>query len=134
MIELVELVNEQKLTGMSDIEIIKKFFVLNDLEEEAIDLIGYLAKIKIEKEKQKYDLANTWIGCLPSKYLYANYDLDIADHLHGLELNYLMNGGTLSIKELERAKENVPNIIRPKAYFNPLIEWLEERGIRFLED
>ena len=30
--------------------------------------------------------------------------------------------------------ENVPNIIRPKAYFNPLIEWLEERGIRFLED
>ena len=54
MIELVELVNEQKLTGMSDIEIIKKFFVLNDLEEEAIDLIGYLAKIKIEKEKQKY--------------------------------------------------------------------------------
>ena len=79
-------------------------------------------------------MANTWIGCLPSKYLYANYDLDIADHLHGLELNYLMNGGTLSIKELEWAKENVPNIIRPKAYFNPLIEWLEERGIRFLED
>ena len=57
-------------------------------------------------------MANTWIGCLPSKYLYANYDLDIADHLHGLELNYLMNGGTLSIKELEWAKENVPNIIR----------------------
>lgn len=52
MIELVELVNEQKLTGMSDIEIIKKFFVLNDLEEEAIDLIGYLAKIKIEKENK----------------------------------------------------------------------------------
>ena len=29
------------------------------------------------------------------------------------------------------AKENVPNIERPKVYFNPLVEYLEVNGILF---
>ena len=27
--------------------------------------------------------------------------------------------------------ENVPNILRPEVYFNPLVEWMEEQGIQF---
>ena len=64
--------------------------------------------------------------------LYEHYDLDIADKLHNLELNYLVNGGELSGGFLEWAKENVPNIIKPQAYFNPLVDWLKDKGIEFM--
>ena len=70
---------------------------------------------------------------LPSKYLYEKYDLDVADRLHMMELDYLMNGGELSKKKLKWAKENVPNIKEPNPYFRPLIDYLEENGIKFKE-
>lgn len=133
MATLSELVNEQKWNDISDIEVIKQFFVLNDMEEQAIDLISELAKSKVQKLKQKNYMAEEWVTILPSKYLYEKYDLDIADRMHMMELDFLMNGGELSKKKLKWAKENVPNIKEPECYFNPLIEYLEENGINFKE-
>ena len=131
MVTLEQLVKEQKLFDMTDIQVIKMFFNLNDLEEEGVELITELSKAKIEKLKHKHNVVETWACMLPSKYLYEHYDLDIADKLHNLELNYLVNGGELSGCYLEWARENVPNIVIPRAYFNPLIDYLEENGIRF---
>ena len=131
MITLKELVQEQTWNDMTDIQIIKAYFELNDLESSGIDIISELTKTKIKKIKNKYETAETWVCMLPSKYLYENYSLDIADRLHRLELDYLMNGGELSDKQLKWAKENVPNIKMPECYFQPLITWLEEREIRF---
>lgn len=131
MVTLEKLVHDQKYTGVSDIQVIKTFFNQNDLEEEAIDLITELSKTKIEKLKCKERMVKEWTSYLPSKYLYENYDLDIADRLHTLELDYLSNGGELSNRRLEWARENIPNIDRPQCYFNPLIEWLGNKGIRF---
>ena len=131
MVILEQLVNEQKLFDMTDIQVIKMFFTLNDLEEEGVELITELSKAKIEKLKHKHNVVETWACMLPSKYLYEHYDLDIADKLHNLELNYLVNGGELSGGFFEWARENVPNIVRPQAYFIPLVEWMEEKGIRF---
>ena len=131
MVTLEQLVQEQKLFDMTDIQVIKMFFDLNDLEEEGIEMITELSKTKVEKLKHKHNVAETWICMLPSKYLYEHYDLDIADKLHNLELNYLVNGGELSGGFLDWARENVPNIVIPRAYFNPLIDYLEENGVRF---
>lgn len=131
MVTLRELVNNQVLTRETDLQIIKTFFELNDLEENGIDIISDLTKSKISKAKNKNFLFETWGCSLPSKYLYENYELDIADHLHMLELDYLINDCELSEKQLEWAKENVPNIKRPKAYFQPLITWLKKKGIEF---
>lgn len=131
MITLKELVDNQKWNDATDIQVIKAFFELNDLEEEGIDIISNLAKSKINKIKNRYAIAETWICMLPSKYLYENYDLDIADHLHTLELNYLINGGELSTDQLKWAKENIPNIKEPQTYFRPLIDWLEKKEIQF---
>ena len=133
MVTLSELVNEQKWNDISDIEAIKQFFALNDMEEQAIDLISELAKSKVRKLKQKNYMAEEWVTMLPSKYLYEKYDLDVADRLHMMELDFLMNGGELSKKKLKWAKENVPNIKEPECYFSPLIEYLEENGINFKE-
>ena len=131
MVTLKQLVNEQRWSDMTDIQIIKAFFDLNDMEEEGMDLISELSKKKIEKLKRKERIINDWLSYLPSKYLYENYDLDIADMLHVLELDYLLNGCELSKNRLKWAKENVPNIVRPEVYFNPLVEWLDDKGIRF---
>ena len=131
MVTLEQLVKNQKYTGESDMQIIRAFFDENNLEEEGMDLITELSKIKIEKLKRKERMVKEWTSYLPSKYLYENYDLDIADKLHTLELDYLSNGGELSKSRLEWARENLHNIERPKAYFNPLIEWLDNKGIRF---
>ena len=131
MVTLEELIKEQKWNGMSDIQVIKTFFDLNNMEEEGIEMITELSKTKVEKLKHKHNVAETWVCMLPSKYLYEHYDLDIADKLHNLELNYLVNDGELSGGFLEWARENVPNIVKPQAYFIPLIGYLEEKGIRF---
>lgn len=133
MVTLSELVNEQKWNDVSDIEVIKQFFILNDMEEQAIDLISELSKSKVRKLKQKNYMAEEWVTILPSKYLYEKYDLDVADRLHMMELDFLMNGGELSKKKLKWAKENVPNIKEPNPYFRPLINYLEEKGIKFKE-
>lgn len=133
MTTLKQLVDDQKWNDMTDIQIIKTFFDLNDMEEEGIDLVSELSKTKIEKLKCKERIIKDWMSCLPSKYLYETYDLDIADALHNLELDYLSNGCELSKNRLEWARENIPNIVRPEVYFNPLVDWLDDKGIRFME-
>ena len=131
MVTLEQLVQEQKLFDMTDVQVIKMFFALNDLEEEGVELITELSKAKIEKLKRRKQMVEDWTSYLPSKYLYENYDLETADKLHALELDFLSHGCELSELRLEWARENVPNTIRPQAYFNPLIDYLEEKGIRF---
>lgn len=111
MITLKELVQEQAWNNATDLQIIKAYFELNDLEADGIDIISKLTKSKINKIKNKYAVAETWVCMLPSKYL--------------------MNGCELSDKQLKWAEENVPNIKMPKCYFHPLIVWLEEKGIKF---
>ena len=131
MVTLAQLVENQKWNGMSDTQVIIAFFDKNDVEEEGIQLITELSKIKVEKLKRKERMVKEWTSYLPSKYLYENYDLEIADMLHTLELDYLSHGGELSKNRLEWAKDNVPNIKRPQVYFNPLVEYLEMNGVLF---
>ena len=132
MVTLKELVDLAPLTGNSDIEIIKSFFIQNDLEEKGMDLIHELTKSKIAKLNRKQYIAKEWIPYLTSDYLYENYDLETATWQHKLELNYLVNGGKgLDKNFLEWAKENVPHIEQPECYFFPFVDWLEERGIKF---
>ena len=131
MVTLEQLVQKQKLFDMTDIQVIKMFFSINDLEEEGVELITELSKAKIEKLKHRKQMVEDWTSYLPSKYLYENYDLEMADKLHALELDFISHGCELSELRLKWARENVPNIVIPRAYFNPLIDYLEEKGIRF---
>jgi len=131
MVTLEQLVKAQKLTHMNDIDVIKTFFDKNDMEEEGIELIHELSKIKVAKLKRKEEIVEQWTSYLPAKYLYEKYDLDMAYHLHTLELDYLSHGCELSKNRLEWAKENIPKIKMPEVYFRPLIEYLDSKDIRF---
>ena len=131
MVTLKQLMEEQKFTGMSDLSVIKMFFDANDMEEEGMDLIQELTKSKVAKLKRRQRQVEEWTSHLPSKYLYQNYDLDVADRLHTLELDYLSHGCELSDTRLKWAKENIPNIEKPYFYFQPLVEYLDDKDIRF---
>lgn len=132
MVTLRQLVEEQKLTGMSDIAVIKTFFDMNDMEEEGMELIHELTKTKVEKLKRRQRQVEEWTSHLPSKYLYEHYDLDTADRLHNLELDFLSHGCELSSGRLKWARENIPNIKMPLMYFQPLVEYLDDKDIRFM--
>ena len=96
MATLEQLVQKQKLFDMTDIQVIKMFFSINDLEEEGVELITELSKAKIEKLKHRKQMVEDWTSYLPSKYLYENYDLEMADKLHALELDFISHGCELS--------------------------------------
>ena len=130
---LKELVAIQDITGASDISIIKEFFTQNDMEEEAIKMIAELSEYKVSKLNQHIYMIKTWASWLPSGYLYENYDLKTATKLHNMELNYLAYNCQLSNEFLEWARENVPKIKMPEVYFQPLIQWLDDQGIKFAE-
>lgn len=131
MVTLKQLINEQRMTGMSDIDIIRNYLTINDLEEEGMDLIYQLSASKINKLKLYKKNVQDWISYLPSRYLYENYDLETADKLHELELDFLSYGSELSNRRLEWARENAPKIKMPKVYFRPLLDYLSEKEIRF---
>lgn len=131
MTTLKRLVKEREWSGMSDIQIIKTFFEENDMEEEGMELIQQLTQTKIAKLKHRQRVVEEWTSHLPSKYLYEHYDLDMADNLHRIELDYLSHGCELSNNWLKWAEENIPNIEMPQWYFQPLIEYLDDKGIRF---
>ena len=131
MTTLKELLEEQKLTRISDLAVIKKFLMLNDMEEEGMDLIHELTKSKVEKLKREQAIVKSWVSHLPADYLYDTYDFETAYKLHNLELDYLSNCRELSAQRLEWAKENIPNIKLPAIYFYPLVEYLDDKGIRF---
>lgn len=131
MVTIEQLVQEQKWNGMTDLQLVKEFFDRNNLEEEGMDLIHELSRTKIKKLKSNERIVRDWTSYLPSKYLYENYDLETADWLHTLELDFLTHGEKLTKNRLEWAKENVPKILRPEVYFNPLVEWMEKQGIQF---
>lgn len=133
MKKLEELVKEYKYSEASDIDIIREYFISNDLEEKAIDMMNDLSRIKMEKLRNKNKIAEEWVCMLPSKYLYQNYKLDVADMLHRLELDYLIHEKELSSSNIKWARENIPNIKKPECYFQPVIHYLEEKGIKFKE-
>lgn len=135
MITLETLVKDQCFTKMTDIQIITTFLKENDMEEEALDIIYDITKEKIRKIKEEQRMTRTWLSMIPSKYLYETYDLDTADMLHAIELDFISYGcKRLTTRYLEWAKKNIPNIEMPKIYYRPLVVWLDkEHGIRFID-
>ncbi len=129
MVTLKELVEAQNYTDDSDLALIRSWFIENGEELKGIEIITDLASAAIEKKD--FDLRRVeWASMMPSKYLYETYDLDIADQLHAIELDYIVHG-KVGKKNMEWAEENFPTIKEPTCYFQPCHQWLAEHGIKF---
>ena len=129
--KLKDLVDEQQLSGMSDMEVILYYLASNNLEESAIDLINDLVKSKISKFKQYKFEVRQWVPNFHTSYLYETYPLDIADMLYKLQIDYIVNDRELSDVKIKWAQDHIPSIEIPEVYYQPLIEYLDSKGIRF---
>ena len=135
---LKELVDNQKYTGLSDMDIIEAWFTLNNKESEGMSLITQLSKSKLNKLENTLSYARTWIPTVPPIYE-ANIGCkhpvskDIGDKLDAIIQRHLF-GMPLNEKLLNWAKETIPSINTPTIMFVPAIEWLrDEYGIEFAD-
>ena len=125
---LKELIDQQKLTGKSDIEIISDWFCQKNREEDGLDLISNLNKSKVNKLSKTIDYVRTWLPCLPDVYE-ANKGKITKEHaklLNQITRIHLL-GNDLSDTILNTAKEVIPTIDTPSVIFIPMVEWLKDK-------
>ena len=135
---LDQLVELNKILKLSDLELIKTWFVENNLEEEGIKLIAELSYSKAKKLETSLNSIRSWDLILQDVWenqLASNkndYDKETADKLTTLERAGLLNVDLKSYSTLyEWAKENIPNINCPKTYYIPTFHYLAKYGIYF---
>ena len=132
-ISLLQLVNAQPITGMSDLEIIKTWFIQNNYEQEGLILIADLSKSKADKLERVLCNARTWIPTLSTvteslrvkvgEEFARKFDIIVSMYLLDMKLNDEL---------LNWAKETIPNMKTPKVIFQPALKWLKnEYGIEF---
>ena len=132
-VTLKEIVSLQPVSGDSDIDIIKQWFILNGQEAEGIAMITSLSEAKIGKLQRTILNAQMWIPTVPDIYESNNGKVpkDVAKMLNIFVQRYLLDMG-LNERLLEWAKETIPNMKIPTCIFVPMVEWLQsEYGIYF---
>jgi len=142
MTTLRELIARQYLTSETDLEVILKWFIENNLEQEGLELIPKLAKSKSDKLEEVLNYARSWIPNtiipLPKRSKGAKkihyYD---APTTHNLSL--IVQCSILKV-ELppylkEWAEKTIPTMDTPTLFFMPTVEWLKDKyNIRFKDD
>ena len=124
-ISLKELVENANFTQESDLKLIERWFIENDMQSTGLELISKLAEIQLKKVKDRLEYAQVWIPNMIStnnRYLdllqqYCMLDRDLKD----------------SIELYEWAKTNVPNMEMPILYFRATNDYLKKYGISFKE-
>lgn len=135
---LEQLVEINKIVKAPDLQLIKEWFVINNLEEEGIKMLAELSYNKSIKLETSLNSIRSWDLTLQDVWnnqLSGNkndYDKETADKLTMLERAGLLNLDLESYITLyEWAKENVPNIDCPKVYYIPTFHYLSKYGIYF---
>ena len=118
---------------LSDIRIIKEWFVQNNQEAEGLKLVSELAQSQLNKVERKYDYARTWI---PVKVDMCDVcrDKDVAR-----KLDKIINCQILGLEPpddlLKWARDTIPTMKMPSLFFMDTAKWLDERwGIKFRGD
>ena len=132
-VSLKKLVDSQYMTCMTDLDIIKAWFIYNNREQDGIILISDLSKSKTDKLEKTLGSARMWIPVLPGIFdsLKTEVSEEFALKFTTIANEYLL-GMQLSDNLLEWAKETIPKLKTPKTIFRPALEWLkDEYGIEF---
>lgn len=131
------LVERNKLTKLSDLELIKEWFIENNLEEEGIKLLADLSYSKINKlETSLNSIRNYDLSLIDVSKNLKNepekYSKEVADNLTMLERAGLLNLNLRQYSFLYNwAKENIHKINVPKVYYVPTLHYLASYDLYF---
>ncbi len=134
---LKELVEWQKMTDLSDLQIIRTWFIENNMESEGLSIIADLAESKTNKLQTVLDGARAWLPILPDleKSNQGLLTKEQADILQKVITIFLLG---MDLKEsgfYSWAEQEIPKMKCPKIIFVPCVKWLKEKyGIRFKGD
>ena len=119
---------------MSDDKIIEEYFVQNDLEDEAVQMISRLLQRKNEKLQKAIDYARTWAPSLPDASAFCK-DKETAWLLNKIQMFAALGLSLDTATELKaKAQEIIPTIEVPKMFFLPVIGYLRQYGIYFKDN
>ena len=136
MRSLKEILENYGPFGMSDFEIIKTYFVENNLESEALFMIPELAKAQTDKIQKKWDYIRTWFlnTANPCDHNGNRFDRETEDKFKRIFAFHLCDE-PLDDNLLNWAKEVIPKMEMPRIFFVPAYEWLKSKyGIKFKGD
>ena len=134
MVTLKELVTNNQYIK-NDLDIIKEYFIVNDLELDGISMLTELAQSKYNKVNERLDIAKYWIPNKPNMRV-------VNKRLTSEQQHYINSITDLCILDLdltqykdcyEWAQKNIPSIRLPKCIFTSVIQYLNRYGIRFKE-
>lgn len=129
---------------LTDEKIILKYFVDNELESEAIDIIKEVSKAKIQKLENQLEYSRSWANSIIANV--ENMKQYFGEHttkLCQLQVWYVTNcesDGSVKKSQLDRTTyikgimEEIKDIKLPNSayfFFRPCLEWLHSQGIYF---
>lgn len=130
---LAQLVDMQKFNGKTDGEVVCDWFSINGLESEGIEMISKIAKKKMEEDEWTLQSIRSKMATT-TEFYYRQYPREIAikfDFLtRAMQLGYDLNEPFYA-DYLNWAKEIVPTLKAPKLFWRELLEFFEEKGIKF---
>lgn len=134
---LKDYIELQKFTGENDIDIIKRWFIENHQESLGLSLIPELAQKQMDRVAVKLSYAQLWTPTIFNTVLFSRCNSGL-DKDTKTKLTIIANCAALSINLkrhypnlYEWAKENIPNMEVPKAYFMPTLNYLASYEIYF---
>ena len=126
---LKELVEWQKMTDLSDLQIIRMWLIENNMEIEGLSIIADLAESKANKLQDTLNNARAWLPILPDleKSNQGLLTKEQADILQKIITIFLLG---MDLKEsglYSWAEKEIPKMKCPTIIFVPCVKWLKEK-------
>lgn len=127
---LKEMIQCQPITHKTDLEIICDWFVENNEEKAGLKILPMLAESQLNKVEEVLDYARSWIPNLIDMKNY--YNKKTAKWLNLIQKCCILDIDLKSYSQCyDWAEKEIPNMLTPKIFFRPAIDYLAKYGIKF---
>lgn len=135
MVTLKELVQMQQFNNKEDIEIIKDWFIKNQMESEGINLMNVLAKSKSDRLSDELGKLKGSLSMYGgADILYKKFGNKIGGKLNHIITLFIIGYDIEKdyVGYFEWLKETIPTLKCPKIFWRDFYDWLVSKEIYFL--
>lgn len=132
MKSLKELVDLGEKCDLPELSVIKAYLSQPEVISDAVPLLTALLQDRI-KELEKFKAKQRCWQSAPFDFYYRQFPLEVAAQLDFMSRKLILNL-SLSEKDTEWIKENVPNLKKPTAMWHELYEEIHRLGVSFKDE